>query len=201
MRIVTWILVGFLLASLGVNKYLYNQNQALTGKIVTIQFTSDQAVQNAKNIQWNNQVQVETTAKELANSQTAWARKLDSLTKANNIRVRNLESALIVSSHWVDTTKIKATTEAPKVISAPAELVTKYSIPVSDNTSDCWGFKGEILTTDPGATLNILSRTTNNSVQLIVQKERRFLFWVTRKPKYNVFNDCGEPLPVNIQFK
>ena len=67
MRIVTLVLVGFLLASLGVNKYLYNQNQALTGKIVTIQFTSDQAVQNAKNIQWNNQVQVETTAKELAN--------------------------------------------------------------------------------------------------------------------------------------
>ena len=201
MRIVTWILVGFLLASLGVNKYLYNQNQALTGKIVTIQFTSDQAVQNAKNIQWNNQVQVETTAKELANSQTAWARKLDSLTKANNIRVRNLESALIVSSHWKDTTKIKAQTGEAKVISKPAELVTKYSIPVSDNSSDCWGFKGEILTTDPGATLNILSRTTDNSVQLIVQKERRFLFWVTRQAKYDIFNDCGEPLPVNVQFK
>lgn len=166
MRIFTWVLVGFLLASIGVNKYLYTQNQTLAGKIVTIQGTSDQAVQNAKNIQWNNQVQIETTAAQLKSSQAAWARKLDSLTKANNIKVRNLQSALIVASHWKDTTKIKAQTGQAKVISQPAELVTKYSIPVSDATNDCWGFKGEIITIDPLATLNILERTNNNSVQL-----------------------------------
>lgn len=203
MKILLWVLMGFLLASIGVNKYLYNQNQELTGRIITIQVNSDKAVSDAKNAVYDKQKEIEATSDELKNSKEAYAVKLDSVLAANAIKIKNLESALMINSQWADTLKSIAKTGKPFIVGTTLEKgkeIPVYDIPVSDKVR-CWGMEGIIRTVDLNAQLIITKKTTNNATQLIVQKEKRFLFWVTRPAKYQIFNDCGEPIILNVKMQ
>ena len=203
MKVLLWVLMGFLLASIVVNKYLYEQNQELTGRIITIQVNSDKAVSEAKNAVYDKQKEIEVTSDELKNSKEAYAVTLDSVLKANQIKIKNLESALMVSSRWVDTIKSIAKTGKPFMVGETEKNGREtplYDIPVSDNVK-CWGMEGLIHTTDLNAQLIITKKTTDNATQLIVEKEKRFLFWVTRPAKYQILNDCGEPLILNVKMQ
>ena len=157
---------------------------------------------NTENLSKENKV-LTLTAKEYKLLSDSVKGKLDSVMAVHKIKPRNVSSGTLIGTNYVDTNKVTATHGTPvellKIGMKPIAPV--WSIPVFKNDS-CWGMWGVIISTDPNAKLNILKRTARNNAQLLVLKQRRFLWilWVTRKAEYRMYTDCGEGTFTKIDF-
>jgi len=164
---------------------------------------ADRQSANMEQITWDHNRELTLTKYEYSKLQGEFKTTLDSVNKANDIKLKQVKQATLVKTKYVDTTKVTAHTGIPvplPLLSIPSKLM--WSLPVFEKDS-CWGVAGEIITTDINAKLNILKRSTNNRIQLIVTVPKYFLgfLWRTRKGAYNAFSDCGEVDVTNIQFK
>ena len=165
----------------------------LFGQYQTQKEKAERQTQNMENITKDNAV-LSLTVSEYGKIHTRDTEKLDSVLKANKIKPRQLKGATIINIQYRDTGSTK--------------IVYKDAIRLPDNSykipagfdSQCWGFKGEILSKDPGSTLNITEKKASPSAQLVVVKEKRFLFWVTKKSEYKAFSDCGSITFTDIKF-
>jgi len=200
-----WILVGLLLSFMGLSGYLYSDNKKLQANVITITLQKDQEVEKAQNEVWKGQKEIETTKGDLElaiKNNQAYAVKIDSLSKANGFKISRLEQALMISARWIDSTKKAATLGEFKLINPrdSNKVNPLGSIPVTQQDK-CWGMKGEIITRDPNSKFNVLQENTITELQLVVIKGRKFLFWVTKLPRYEAYNDCGEPVLLNVKMK
>jgi hypothetical protein len=202
MRILTPFLVVALLASGGTITYFKKQNSNLKNEITILKYEKNKIEEDAKTTHWNDENTIAVTKEQYAKSKASWKIKLDSVTKANNIRAIKLISATIIDSKYIDTTEVAASLESPvKWLQSKDSLLHPiYRIPTSFE-SKCWGMNGYITTTDSTAKFTLTKRIANNSVQQIITERKKFLWWTIRKPQYLVFSDCGEPLITTVVIK
>lgn len=122
--------------------------------------------------------------------------KLDSVIKANKIRPKEVISATIIRTEYKDTGSVKIVYKEPFI--APD---TRYIIPISYDNG-CWGMKGEIISTDAEAKLDIRERTSDNNVQALITRKRviGFLWW-KKKIDLQVFRDCGKANVTQINYQ
>jgi len=125
---------------------------------------------------------------------------IDSLLKVIDKKPKDLKEATVVEESFKDTNSIEPKYSKPEIQKQDNKeslALTKpiYTIPVSLD-SDCWGMKGVIKSTDPEAKLFIKERTFINSIQLLVVKKKKFLWWTTRKEQFKAFSDCQKELKV-----
>lgn len=142
--------------------------------------------------------QLNLTRKEYDNLNTAWKTKLDSTIKANKIALKSVKSATIIQTQYKDTGSTKIVYK--DVIKLPD---SSYKLPFeSDSLNTCWGVKGNILTLDPNAKIEITEKTANNSISLIVTQKRFLGFlWYKKATKFRGFTDCGESDITDIKFE
>lgn len=130
---------------------------------------------------------------------------IDSLLKVIDKKSKDLKEATVINESFKDTNTVEAnygnpTITEPKTkqnLTESSNIVKPiYSIPVFFGSDMCWGMKGIIESTDPKAKLFIKEQTFNNSVQLIVIKKKKFLWWTVRKEQFRAFSDCEKELKV-----
>jgi len=131
---------------------------------------------------------------EYSDLHTKDSEKLDSLLQVIKLKPKQIKSATVINTIYKDTT-------IEKIVYLPVQKQTdsSYIIPITTDNG-CWGLKGQILTKDPDSKFKVTERTANNSAQLVVTPQKRFLFWTIRKEKYQAFSDCGEVTFTQINF-
>lgn len=200
--VVIWILVGLLLASMGANKYLLNKLEEKDGDLANANIDKINEVIKAKNAEWDKQRVIQLSHDSIKTSKEQYAQTIDSLLQSHNVNVNRLESALMLKSHWIDSVKQMAVMEKPQLRNP--QDTNKINPLLSIKThleTKCWGMKGNIVTHDPESFLEVLEQSTNTYTNLLVYKEKRFLFWVTRKAEYHIYNDCGEVGITNVKIQ
>lgn len=186
---VTGIVIVFLLliTTVGVLGYLYNESR----KEVKRQTAN---VENLVKVRNQN---LTLTREEFKRSETKWKFKVDSLLKAEKIALNKVKEITLINTVYRDTGSVKIIYKEP--VLKPDK---SYSIPISTPDENlCWGMKGQILTTDPNAKLQIDLRRANNSSQLLILRSRflGFLWW-KKTGKYKLNSDCGESDFTKITF-
>lgn len=192
MRALTpWLIIALLIAG-GTITWLKKQNKELKDTIVIMKHEAEEASASFASVNWFNATTITVMKNQWAEKDKRLQTKLDSLVKVNHLKA--LVSATVIDTEYKDTNRVQAVTEAP--ILKDANI---YIVPVSYDNG-CWGMKGEILTSDKGARLDITERKAVNSIQMVVVKERKFLFWTTRKAQYQIYSDCGDPIVTEIKY-
>ncbi|MDD4971913.1 MAG: hypothetical protein PHT07_21005 [Paludibacter sp.] len=184
-----------LILSFGVIYWLWQEKTALETDNSRI---SENFEQKDKQV-----AQMNLTIEEYNKLQTKDKATIDSLCKVIDKKPKDLKEATVINESFKDTNSVEASygnpsiTE-PKPNSTAKPNITKpiYSIPVSFGSDSCWGMKGVIQSTDPKARLFIKERTFINSVQLIVIKKKKFLWWTIRKEQFKAFSNCEKELKV-----
>lgn len=126
----------------------------------------------------------------------AWKDKLNEVLKANEIKLRTVQSATVIQTVFKDTGSTKIIYK--DIVQLPDR---SFKIPLSVD-DDCWGLKGFINSMDQNSQLEITERTSLNSVQLIVVRKRFLGFlWMTKRTEFKAFSDCGEVDVTKIDFK
>lgn len=122
--------------------------------------------------------------------------KLDSVAKANDIKIKQIQQATIIKTVYKDTGSVKIAYR--DVISKPDG---SFTIPVSYD-SQCWGMTGTILTKDALSLFAITEKRANNDIQLVITRDKYFLgfLWRTKKGSYRAFSDCGKVDFTDIKF-
>lgn len=156
----------------------------------------DRQTENIANITKENERQLVLKLDDYNALNAKWKTTLDSTLKANDIALKRVKGATVIDIQYRDT--------------AIAKIVYKDAVKLPDGSykiaagfnSQCWGFKGEILTNDPKSTVEITEKTANNSIQLVVTKNKYFLgfLWRTHKEGFNAFSDCGKIDITKIDF-
>ncbi|MCX6747970.1 MAG: hypothetical protein NTZ83_02230 [Candidatus Pacearchaeota archaeon] len=156
----------------------------------------DRQTENIANITKENERQLVLKLSDYKALNAKWKTTLDSTLKANDIALKRVKGATVIDIQYRDT--------------AITKIVYKDAIKLPDGSykiaagfnSQCWGFKGEILTNDPKSTVNITEKTANNSIQLVVTKNKYFLgfLWRTHKEGFNAYSDCGKIDITKIDF-
>ena len=180
-----------ILLSLSIRHY-FKRNKYLSDQIVILSDQVKKSESELSIVNWNNSATTTISQSNWINLERKLKNKLDSVTKANKIKAINTATVIAVNYH--DTIKVEVTRDIP------IKMNDSYIIPVSYN-SQCWSLQGEIMSLDPGSTLSITERKGSNSIQLIVEKERRFLWWVRKKAQYRAFSDCGSLRIDNVIIK
>jgi coenzyme F420-reducing hydrogenase alpha subunit len=156
---------------------------------------ADRQTANVENLTKAHEQELTLTHAEFEKADVWWKYKIDSLTKANKIKPKQVKSATIIRTEYKDTGSVKIVYKTP--IGEPKK---GYVIPVSYADS-CWGMKGTILSTDPNSKLNIAERTAVNSAQLLVTQKRFLGFlWRKKKQTFKAYTDCGEIDFTKIEF-
>lgn len=152
--------------------------------------------ENLANITKENERQLVLKLSDYRALNTKWKTTLDSTLKANDIALKHVKGATIIITQYKDT-------GSTKIIYKDAVKLPdgSYRIAAGFN-SECWGFKGEILTNDPKSTVKITEKAANNSIQLVVTKNKYFLgfLWRTHKEGFNASSDCGKIDITKIDF-
>lgn len=128
---------------------------------------------------------------------------IDSLLKVIDKKSKDLKEATVINENFKDTNTVEPDYGKPQIIEQKPSIPTNtgstkpiYSIPISLSNDSCWGIKGIIKSTDPGARLIIKERTFINSIQLLVVKQKKFLWWTIREEQFKAFSDCQQELKV-----
>jgi hypothetical protein len=202
----TWILgnlkafLFILLIALSVAIYwLWQNNKALK---VDNSRISENFEQKDKQVS-----QLNMTLAEYKNLQTKDKATVDSLLEVIKKKPKDLKEATVIRESFKDTNTIEPK-YSPPIADQPKpneQILSKpmYSIPISlsSDSDSCWGMKGIIKSTDPKARLFINERSFINSIQLLVIKNKKFLWWTIRKEQFKAFSDCGKELKVTkIKF-
>jgi len=144
--------------------------------------------------------QLNMTISEYKNLQSEDKSTIDSLLKVIDRKPKQIKEATVINESFKDTNSIEPIYSEPtidKPTNSPTSSKPIYSIQVStDKDLDCWGMKGVIKSTDPKARLIIKERIFNNSVQLLVIKKKKFLWWTIQKEQFRAFSDCQKELKV-----
>jgi len=200
MKLQTKIIIGLvafifvLFIALGVSVKLYQKEHA--EKIRHEQNESELT----KNLDQVNMI-LNLSRADFAKMNTWWSNKVDSVAKANKIAPKSIQSATIINTKYKDTVKTEASHKEPEIAKKeeveslkiqPSKSAVVYRIPVEENNG-CWGMKGNIITTDRNAKLNITERMANNSSQLLILRERflGFLWYKNKTAEGKSFSDCG----------
>ena len=156
----------------------------------------DRQTENIANITKENERQLVLKLEDYKALNAKWKTTLDSTLKANDIALKHVKGATIIITQYKDTGSTKIIYK--DVIKLPDG---SFKIPVGFD-SQCWGFKGEILSKDQSSSLKINEKTANNSIQLVVTKDKYFLgfLWKTRNAEYKAFSDCGKVDFTKIDF-
>ena len=156
----------------------------------------DRQTENLANITKENDRQLVLKLSDYKALNAKWKTTLDSTLKANDIALKRVKGATVIITQYRDTGSTKIVYK--DVVKLPDG---SYKIPVGFD-SQCWGFKGEIFSKDQASTLKINEKTANNSIQLVVTKDRYFLgfLWRTRKADFKTFSDCGKIDITKIDF-
>jgi hypothetical protein len=127
---------------------------------------------------------------------TDWKVKLDSVLAANEIKLKEVKSAVIIRTVYRDTGSVKIIYR--DVIRMPDN---SFRIPVSFDNG-CWSMAGTISSFDIGSKLDITQRGGKNSVERIEIKPKRFLgfLWITKGGEVKAFSDYGEVDVTKIDF-
>lgn len=181
------IVILFLLS--GIISFLIHRNNILRAD-------RDRQTENLANITKENERQLVLKLDDYQALNAKWKTTLDSTLKANDIALKHVKGATIIITQYKDTGSTKIVYK--DVVRLPDG---SFKIPVGFD-SQCWGFKGEILSKDQSSTLKINEKTANNSIQLVVTKDRYFLgfLWRTRKADFKTFSDCGQVDITKIDF-
>lgn len=121
--------------------------------------------------------------------------KLDSVLKANKIKPKQVITATLIKTEYIDTGGVKIVYREPE-----KQIDSRYNIEVS-YSDVCWGMEGVITSTDPETKLEITQRTANNNVQAVIIRKRflGFLWW-KKNQELKVFSDCGEANVTQINY-
>jgi hypothetical protein len=152
--------------------------------------------ENLANITKENERQLVLKLSDYKALNAKWKTTLDSTLKANDIALKRVKGATVILVQYKDTGSTKIVyKDAVKLPDGSYRIAAGFN-------SQCWGFKGEILTNDPKSTVNITEKTANNSIQLVVTKNKYFLgfLWRTHKEGFNAFSDCGKIDITKIDF-
>ena len=120
--------------------------------------------------------------------------KIESLLSELKLKPKQVKEVTVVNTVYRDTGSTKIIYK--EVVK---QLDGSYKIPVNYD-SLCWGFKGEIQSKDSLSKFYVLEKSANNSIQLIVTKPKKFLFWTVKKEQFKAFSKCGEINFTNIKF-
>jgi hypothetical protein len=193
MKMLTTFLIVSILAMAGAITLLKKSNSKLKDEVAVLKHENRTMQSQYETMTWDNQNALTLSRYEYSKLRTDLTAKIDSLLKANRIKPKEIVSATVIENKYTDTTKVKAVTKQPENVN------NSYIIPVSwDN--GCWGMVGEISTSDKLAELSILNRKFSNSIQLVVTREKKFLFIRLKRASYNVFSDCGTVNIESIKF-
>ena len=141
-----------------------------------------------------NQI-LKITRSEFERSETKWKQKIDSVIKAEGIKLSQIKAATVLETVYRDTGGVKVVYKDPILL--PDK---EYSIPVTYYTK-CWGMVGTITTIDKNAKLDIVERTASNSVQLLITRKRALGFlWWKKGEQYKGYSDCGEVEFTSVTF-
>jgi hypothetical protein len=154
---------------------------------------NDRVSENFAQVTKENQV-LNLSVEEYKQLDTENRYKLDSLLKVIKLKPKYIKGATIINTEYKDTGTTKIVYKTIEKLPSG-----RFSIPFESST-DCWGVKAAIISADPTSTVNIKERTTNNSIQLLVIKRKKFLFWTVRKEEFKAFSDCGEVTFTQINF-
>ena len=151
--------------------------------------------ENVKQLLQDKDQTLNLTTSEFEKTETAWRHKLDSVINDRDIKLRSIKQAIITRVVYRDTGTVKIVYKDPI-----KQADQSYKVPIN-YYSGCWGIKGDILTVDKAAKLNITERTANNSAQLIVTRKLFLGFlWPTKQEQFKAFADCGEISFTKINF-
>lgn len=183
-----YLIAGLFLLS-GIIFFLIHRNNDLRAD-------RNRQTENLANITKENERQLVLKLSDYKALNAKWKTTLDSTLKANDIALNHVKGATIIITQYKDTGSTKIIYK--DVIKLPDG---SFKIPVGFD-SQCWGFKGEILSKDQSSSLKILEKTANNSIQLVVTKDKYFLgfLWKTRNAEYKAFSDCGKVDFTKIDF-
>lgn len=185
-KLVLWLIIACLCLCSTV-AYLYNSN-------VSLKQDNKRHSDNFEQLNSENKV-LNLTVGEYKLLMGRDKEKIDSLLKVIDERPKYLKSATVINIEYKDTNSIQ-----PIYLAAEKQPNSEsFIIPIEVN-SDCWGFKGSITSKDPKTKLEINERTSINSVQLVVIKKKKFLFWTVKKEQFKGFSDCGELNITQINF-
>lgn len=165
--------------------FLYNANQKKAKDII-------RQTANFEQVTKEHTRELILKKSEYQSLNTTWKKKLDSVMVANAYKLRQVKSATIIEIKYRDTTSVKPISGAP--IQKPDQ---SYIIPIAVK-DQCWGMMGEISSNDKASTFRITERTANNSIQLIVNEKKRWIFW--KKRIFEAFSDCGKVDITKIDF-
>lgn len=188
MKLLTKIEVVVFVVLIAAVSFLFRMN----GKIKA---ENERHRENVENLTKQHEQELTLTRAEFDKSETWWKYKIDSLTKANKIRPKEVKSATIIQTQYIDTGSVRIVYKTPVI--APENA---YLIPVSYSDS-CWGMEGVIKTKDPESKFDLTERTSKNSAQLLVTRKRvlGFLWW-SKKQSFKAYTDCGTIDFVKIEF-
>ena len=194
-NITFWLIGAIILLIIGLTYFVKRS--------INLKADRDRIENNFSQVTQDNAV-LNVTIKEFKTIQTKDTEKIDSLLKALKIKPRFVTGATVINTVYRDTSKTPAIVGDPIEQTRPVGSIEPpmWEIPTSLDSS-CWGFKGEIITTDPESRLNILEKNWSNSNQLIVIRPKYFLgfLWRVRPGDYLNKTDCGESKFTSIEFK
>lgn len=120
--------------------------------------------------------------------------KTDSILKAKNKKISQLEKVIATGITIIDYDTIYVETEPPIVVDIPKGLIkTEFT-----NTKSCITVSGFVLSTDSFPSIAITERKADLKVYDIRIKRRWFEFW---KPKYERYieTECGKAEIIEIE--
>lgn len=135
------------------------------------------------------------TREEFEKSEAKWKCKIDSVIKAEGIKLNQVKSATVIQTVYRDTGRVNIIYQTPVAISD-----SLYFVQISYHDK-CWGVAGTIKSSDKNAQLHITERSASNSAQLIVTRKRflGFLWW-QKGEQFRAYSDCGEVEFTNVTF-
>ena len=185
-KLVLWLAIA-LVSAFGTIWYLTKQVSSLKSDNRRISNNFDQVTEKVKSLN--------LTIGEYEKLKIQDKSKIDSLLKVIDEKPKHLKSVTITTVVYKDTGSTKIIYQTPK--KQPNSAL--FTIPVSGG-DNCWGFKGNIISSDPKSKLDIKEKTANNSIQLVVIKKKKFLFWTIKQEQFRGFSDCGELNITQINF-
>ncbi|WP_159522891.1 hypothetical protein [Sunxiuqinia indica] len=202
MNMLTKTLIGVIIAlslAFSAQSYLYKKSRE----------TAKRETANVKSLLKDKDLELKLTRKEYKESNLEAKQKIDSIRKEYNIKLKEVKSATVVKTVYIDTTTQTAEMGLPEEIIQPKDTISPiiiqnikplYRIPTNIKGS-CWSMKGEIISHDPESRLNVIERRSDNSIQLLVTRERflGFLWW-KGKQEFKAYSDCGEKKVTKIEF-
>lgn len=123
---------------------------------------------------------------------------IDSISKANHIKLGSIQETQIDHYHFIDSTHIKAITPVYKEITTLTDSTISRRFEV---TSDCFTVNGNIITKDPESEVSLNKVELNDTIVHITYKKRAkwYQFWKWfSKPEIEsiAVGSCG-----NVNFK